>query len=137
MIKHCLFSLVLLCSLYTAKADHITGGEMFYVLTGKANGEFQYSVTMKLFMRCNSGRQFNNPSIIGVFQKRSTNRLMDIPGEPWLGRKRSSSRIPAGVLQTLPPFDTKGGYHAVQGTLRPLRNRIRYYRPGDIQDFGY
>src|SRR5690349_23018064 len=52
-----------------AKADHITGGEMYYSLIGTSNGNYQYSVTLKLYMRCNSGRQFNNPTIVSVFDK--------------------------------------------------------------------
>ncbi|HKO79585.1 MAG TPA: hypothetical protein VJU78_04280, partial [Chitinophagaceae bacterium] len=61
-----------------AKADHITGGEMFYTYTSTNNGEHQYNVTLKLFMRCNSGRQFPNPAIISVFDKSTLSRIRDI-----------------------------------------------------------
>src|SRR5688572_1709069 len=62
-----------------AKADHITGGEMYYTLVSTANGKYNYSITLKIFMRCNSGRQFNNPATISVFDKISSNRVLDIP----------------------------------------------------------
>jgi gliding motility-associated-like protein len=62
-----------------AKADHITGGEMYYTLVSSSNGKYTYNITLKIFMRCNSGRQFNNPATISVFDKISTNRILDIP----------------------------------------------------------
>lgn len=60
------------------RADHITGGEMFYTYTGISNGLHRYEVTLKLFMRCNSGRQFPDPAIISVFDKGTYARLDDI-----------------------------------------------------------
>jgi gliding motility-associated-like protein len=65
------------CFLY-ASADHITGGEMYYTFLGNSNGRSEYSVTMKLFMRCNSGRQFPDPAIISVFDKLTFTRVQDI-----------------------------------------------------------
>ncbi len=66
------------CSWYVAKADHITGGEMYYTFTGMSGADYQYSFTLKLFMRCNSGRQFNNPTIISVFDRVTGARIRDI-----------------------------------------------------------
>lgn len=60
------------------KASHITGGEMYYTFIGVSNGMYQYNVTLKLFQRCNSGRQFPNPTIISVFDKTNTIRINDI-----------------------------------------------------------
>lgn len=59
-------------------ASHITGGEMFYTLTGVSNGVYQYNVTLKLFQRCNSGRQFPDPAIMSIFEKTSGIRLSDM-----------------------------------------------------------
>lgn len=78
-MKKILFSLI--ASLFialTAKADHITGGEIFYTCTPAANGTNTYKVTFKLFMRCNSGRQFNNPTVVSVFDKVTNQRVTDI-----------------------------------------------------------
>jgi gliding motility-associated-like protein len=74
------FFLILLLSTFSfwAKADHITGGEMYYSYNGLSNGENSYTVTLKLFMRCNSGRQFPNPAIISVFDKLSFERIRDV-----------------------------------------------------------
>ncbi len=73
------FFILLLCAFsFLAKADHITGGEMFYTHTSFANGQNIYNVTLKLFMRCNSGRQFPDPAIISVFDRVSHLRIRDI-----------------------------------------------------------
>lgn len=66
--------LLLLCATHKAKADHITGGEIFYTYAANTGGLNVYQATMKLFMRCNSGRNFPDPAIIGIFN-RSTNAL--------------------------------------------------------------
>lgn len=62
----------------TAKADHITGGEMFYTFGGFSNGTYKYNVTLKLFMRCNSGRVFSNPTVVSVFDRITGARIQDI-----------------------------------------------------------
>ncbi|MEP6728931.1 MAG: gliding motility-associated C-terminal domain-containing protein [Bacteroidota bacterium] len=61
-----------------AKADHITGGEMYYTYAGITNGEYQYNVVLKLFMRCNSGRFFSDPTIISVFDRITGEHIKDI-----------------------------------------------------------
>ncbi|HTE09475.1 MAG TPA: PKD domain-containing protein, partial [Chitinophagaceae bacterium] len=63
---------------FCAKADHITGGEMYYVSAGISNGEYQYNVVLKLFMRCNSGRFFSDPTIISIFDRVSGEHIKDI-----------------------------------------------------------
>ena len=71
------FFLLLVVS-QTARASHITGGEMYYTYVGFSNGLYQYSVTLKLFQRCNSGRQFPNPAIVSVFDKTNNARVVDM-----------------------------------------------------------
>ncbi|MEJ7736046.1 MAG: gliding motility-associated C-terminal domain-containing protein [Chitinophagaceae bacterium] len=73
------FIIILLGCFTSARASHITGGEMYYSFIGVVNGEYQYTVTLKLLMRCNSGRQFNDPSIMSVFSKSTSSRVKDIP----------------------------------------------------------
>lgn len=60
---------------FSAAADHITGGEVFYTFTGNNAGQNTYFVTMKLFMRCNSGRNFPDPAIISVFDRQNGSRI--------------------------------------------------------------
>ena len=66
------------CLSFRASADHITGGEMYYTYGGFSNGQNTYNITLKLFMRCNSGRQFPDPAVISVFDKAGNNRIVDI-----------------------------------------------------------
>lgn len=63
---------------FIAKADHITGGEMYYTYRGSSNGMNSYDVTLKLFMRCNSGRQFPNPAIVSIFDLGTISRIRDM-----------------------------------------------------------
>ena len=51
---------------------------MFYTFTGMINGQYSYNVTLKLFQRCGSGRQFPNPAIISIFNKTNNFRVTDI-----------------------------------------------------------
>jgi len=78
MIARFALFVMLLCIVHNAAANHITGGEMYYNYNGIFNGAHQYAVTLKLFMRCNSGRSFNNPSIVGIFNKSDNVRVRDV-----------------------------------------------------------
>ncbi|HYH14286.1 MAG TPA: T9SS type B sorting domain-containing protein [Flavisolibacter sp.] len=71
---------ILLCLVipYVSKADHITGGEMYYTYAGFSNGMHNYNFTLKFYMRCYSGRTFNNPAIVSVFDKGNNSRVRDI-----------------------------------------------------------
>jgi len=96
------FLILLLCAFsFIAKADHITGGEMFYTYNGLSNGESSYTVTLKLFMRCNSGRQFPDPAIISVFDKLSYERIRDI--SVVLSSRQTISITDADPCITAPP----------------------------------
>ncbi|MES2649594.1 MAG: T9SS type B sorting domain-containing protein [Bacteroidota bacterium] len=61
-----------------SRADHITGGEMSYTYLGTGGGTNQYRCILKLYMRCNSGRIFNNPTIISVFTQSDNSRVLDL-----------------------------------------------------------
>ena len=73
-----LFLGVLLCQANAVQADHITGGEMSYRYIGLSGGNHAYQVTLRLLMRCNSGRQFPNPIRISIFDKGTYSRLQDL-----------------------------------------------------------
>lgn len=63
---------------FTARADHITGGEMSYVFAGIENGQYVYHVTAKLFMDCYSNRRLPNPAYFGVFNRGTGKHIQDI-----------------------------------------------------------
>lgn len=102
MKRHLLIVFASLCFCLTAKADHITGGEMFYTYAGMAGGLHQYDVTLKFYMRCNSGRQFNNPTIISVFD-RATNQRVSGVSVP-LADQRTISITDHNACITNPPY---------------------------------
>lgn len=60
------------------RADHITGGEVYYTYTDLGNNKFQYHIRVKLFMDCRSPRQFNNPATISIFNRITGQRIKDI-----------------------------------------------------------
>src|SRR5215831_8349122 len=68
----------LLALITATKAEHITGGEMYYTFQNFSNGEYHYHVTAKLFKDCFVNRQFPDPATIGVFRKLTGARVMDI-----------------------------------------------------------
>lgn len=51
---------------------------MYYTLVSQSNGQYQYAFTLKLYMRCNSGRQFNNPTTVSIFDRVTTQRIQDL-----------------------------------------------------------
>lgn len=77
-MKHFLL-LILLGAALGAKADHITGGEMYYTYTGSSGGMHNYRVTLKQFRSCaTANRQFSNPTYIGIFNRVTGERIRDI-----------------------------------------------------------
>lgn len=78
MRKLCYILLLILLLPVLATASHITGGEMSYTFAGVNLGLYRYNFTLKLYQRCNSGRQFPNPAIISVFDKTNGLRVMDL-----------------------------------------------------------
>ena len=89
-------------SITSVKADHITGGEMFYTSSVNTDGTIQYSVTLKLFMRCSSGRQFNNPAVVSIFNRVTHARITNINVN--LSNEETVSLKDAGPCVTNPPL---------------------------------
>ena len=100
MKKFAVLFLLLICFL-PAKADHITGGEMYYTSSPGSNGSMHYSVTLKLFMRCNSGRQFNNPATVSIFNRSTNDRISNI--SVMLTNQQTIQLSDAGPCVTNPP----------------------------------
>jgi len=70
--------LLLLMMHFTAHADHITGGEMYYTFTGVNNGLYTYQVTAKLFMDCYSNRKLPDPAYLGIFNRGTGAHITDV-----------------------------------------------------------
>lgn len=82
-------------------ADHITGGEIYYSLQGVSNGEYTYSINLKLFMVCNTIREFNNPTFVSFFDKGTRARIKDVAVN--LGNSHIISYTPGGPCIINPP----------------------------------
>src|SRR5437868_6755165 len=93
--------LLLLGLPFLANADHITGGQMWYKYAGVFGGNYVYNVSLKLYMRCNSGRQFPNPIYISVFDKTTNERASDISTP--LGHQETISITDQNPCITNPP----------------------------------
>jgi gliding motility-associated-like protein len=78
-MKRTVIGCLLLLMLFTARADHITGGEMSYVFLGESNGKYTYAISAKLFMDCYSNRRLPDPAYFGIFDKNTGNRIQDLP----------------------------------------------------------
>jgi len=78
MIKIYAICLGLICFSVKAKADHISGGEIYYTYVSNQNGTFTYNVTFKLFIRCQSTTEIKNPTTVSVFEKGTNRRITDI-----------------------------------------------------------
>ena len=101
---------------YSAMADHITGGEIYYSFVGISGGQYQYSITLKLFMVCNTVRQFPNPTYVSFFDKGTNARIKDVSVD--LARSEVISFTPGGPCITNPPTVCyKVGYYNFNVTL--------------------
>jgi hypothetical protein len=98
--KIVILHLLLVCTL-VARADHITGGEIYYSFGKVSNGLYTYSITLKLFMVCNTQRQFNNPTYVSFFDKGSNARIKDVSVS--LANTELISLTPGGPCITNPP----------------------------------
>lgn len=78
MKRFLLIALVLMGWVSVSRADHITGGEVYYTLAGVSQGQYRYNVTVRLFKLCVSDRQFNNPTIVSIFNAGTAERITDI-----------------------------------------------------------
>ena len=71
-----LFVLLFFCTV--ARAEHITGGEMYYVYVGENNGLHHYRGTVKLYKNCHSNRELANPAVVSVFDRVTGARIQDV-----------------------------------------------------------
>ncbi len=74
-----LLAFVFLAFATLARADHITGGEIFYRFTGMDGPNYTYNITVRLFMLCSSDRQLENPNTFSIFNKSTGQRIRDFP----------------------------------------------------------
>lgn len=109
-----LFTLQLLAM--AAIADHITGGEIYYTYVSASDGLYRYHVTLKLFMVCNTERQFNDPTFVSFFNRGTGVRVKDMSVA--LERQETISETPGGPCISNPPtICYRVGYYNFDVTL--------------------
>lgn len=78
-MKHLSLLIFLMAIAAGLRADHITGGEMYYVVSSRSNGSTTYQVTLKQFRSCNTpDRRFYNPIYIGIFDRVTHARVQEL-----------------------------------------------------------
>ncbi|AWO02041.1 hypothetical protein DLD77_10215 [Chitinophaga alhagiae] len=88
---------------FSARADHITGGEMYYTYTGFSNGLHNYRVTLKQFRSCfTANRQFANPTYIGIFNRNTGEKINEL--QVPLSREEELSTTSTDPCITRAPF---------------------------------
>jgi len=120
-MKQCCILLFCLASGLWARADHITGGEMFYTLIGFSNGQYQYHVTAKFFKDCFINRQLSPTTYVSVFEKGSNQPSQVITAG--LTRQETLNLNNNNPCITNPPqVCYEVGYYEFDISLPPSRN---------------
>jgi gliding motility-associated-like protein len=71
-MKRCLLILIVALSLaQESSGNHITGGEMYYTLTGQSGNSYNYHIVLKLYRDCNcvNCAALDASAVIGIFDK--------------------------------------------------------------------
>src|SRR3954469_5349034 len=75
-MKKLYFLILLSFSGIASLANHITGGEMYYTLTGQQNGNYTYHVTLKLYRDCfSTGAALDASAPISIFDNATNNSV--------------------------------------------------------------
>lgn len=91
---------------------------MYYTYVGLSGGLHEYSFTLKLYMRCNSGRTFPNPAIVSIFDKTTNQRVLDLTVD--LSNQVRISLPTAGPCINNPPdVCYEVGYYNFNASLPP------------------
>ncbi len=115
------FWIFLLCFSTIARADHITGGEMFYTYMGFSNNLHQYRFTAKYFKDCFSNRQLNNTTIVVVYEKNTGNNIKEFSA-PLVKQETLRLNDPNKCVTNPPPVCYTVGYYEFDLALPPSPN---------------
>lgn len=135
-MKRAALIIVFLLTLLSVQANHITGGEIYYVLTGQSGNNYTYAVTLKLYRdHFSSGAPLDDAAPIAIFD-RATGTMV------WNGTKQRT-RIdylqlvsPGPCIVNPPPVYYDVGIYSFSVTLPASSNGyiITYQRCCRIAD---
>jgi gliding motility-associated-like protein len=110
-MKRLLIILTLFFSSKTLLAEHITGGEIYYVFQGVSNGNYNYKITLKLFRHCeNIGAALDDFAAIGIFSKPG-NTLFMSQSVPRVRIEQLQLTTPGPCITNAPSVCYQAGYY--------------------------
>jgi gliding motility-associated-like protein len=118
--------------LYTLSyAMHITGGEMYYMLTSQSAGNYTYHVTLKLYRDCFSTTPLDQTAGIAIFENNAARTM--IWSNNSVTRTRATTlnlQSPGPCIQNPPPVCYEVGYYEFDVTVpgSPVGYTIAYQR---------
>jgi gliding motility-associated-like protein len=116
-MKKIVLSITVFFAVVNAFANHITGGEMYYTLTGQSGTSYSYHVTLKLYRDCNStGAQLDDSAPIAVFNN-SGNTLVSTTKVPRTTIVIQNLSSPSPCIQNPPLVCYQVGYYEFDVTL--------------------
>jgi gliding motility-associated-like protein len=114
--------IILSLGLLSAKANHITGGEIFYTLTSQSGGNYTYSVTLKLYRdHFSSGAQLDPAAPIAIFD-RLTGQMVWNSTVPKLTVELLELVSPGPCINNPPPVFYEVGHYNFSVTLPASAN---------------
>lgn len=107
---------VLSALVFSAKASHLVGGEIYYTCLGNN----QYQITLKVYRDCNTvvGAEYDNPAYIGIFN--SSGVLVEQLAAPFNGSEELPVIIDNPCLQAPPDVCVEEAIYTVTETLPPI-----------------
>lgn len=107
----------LFCLVWQARAEHITGGEIFYTLVSESGGQYTYRVTLKLFRNCgNVGAPLDAAAPIAIFD-RGTNAMVWNQSISMSFSEQLRLSSPGACIRNAPEVCYEVGYYQFTVTL--------------------
>lgn len=119
-LKYTLLCIIGCFGFASSYANHITGGEMFYVLKGMSGGDYIYEVTLKLYRDCNSGgAQLDDVAPIAVFNNETRAQFGSTFMVTRTNKVTLSIKSPDPCILNPPTVCYEVGYYTFTVTLPP------------------
>jgi len=114
--------IILTLGLLSAKANHITGGEIFYTYLGQVGAKYQYKITLMLFRHCGPvGAPLDNTAAIAIFD-RLTGAMIENNNVTISQIVELNLTSPSPCIKNPPPVCYEVGYYEFTTTLSSSLN---------------
>ena len=131
-MKKCLIVLLFLVSAFMSRANHITGGEMYYTLLSQNGNDYTYKITLKLYRDCYAppgSAQLDPTAAIAIFNN-ATFQQVQSQNVPLTTRVDQNLTSPGPCIQNPPLVCYQVGYYEFTVTLpgTPQGYTVTYQR---------